>query len=86
MSAVAANSEGKISERKIWKVNGRLAGYVQKWDSLSHVVVLDAGHLVPTDQAVNAQAMIEDWVLEKGLFAHGYDEIHELTPDFEGAI
>lgn len=30
--------------------------------------MLGAGHLVPADQSVNSQAMIEDWVLEKGLF------------------
>ena len=56
------------AERKIWKVNGELAGYVQKWGSLANAVVLGAGHLVPTDQAVNSQALIEDWVLDKGLF------------------
>ncbi|KAG9160235.1 hypothetical protein Leryth_023801 [Lithospermum erythrorhizon] len=57
------------AERKVWKVKGFLAGYVQKWGSLSHVIVSNAGHLVPTDEAVNSQAMIEDWILEKGLFA-----------------
>ncbi|XP_052203634.1 serine carboxypeptidase-like 50 [Diospyros lotus] len=62
------------AERKVWRVNGKLAGYVQKWRSLSHAVVLGAGHLVPTDQAVNSQAMIEDWVLERGVFA---DELGE---------
>ncbi|XP_020201839.1 serine carboxypeptidase-like 50 [Cajanus cajan] len=56
------------AERKIWKVNGGIAGYVQKWKSLTNVVVLGAGHLLPTDKAVNSQAMIEDWVLERGLF------------------
>ncbi|XP_027348303.1 serine carboxypeptidase-like 50 [Abrus precatorius] len=56
------------AERKIWKVNGELAGYVQNWKSLTNVVVLGAGHLLPTDLAVNSQAMIEDWVLERGLF------------------
>ncbi|CAJ1939589.1 unnamed protein product [Sphenostylis stenocarpa] len=56
------------AERKIWKVNGELAGYVQKWKSLTNVVVLGAGHLVPADQPLNSQAMIEDWVLERGLF------------------
>lgn len=56
------------AERKIWKVNGELAGYVQIWKSLTNVVVLGAGHLLPTDQPLNSQAMIEDWVLEKGLF------------------
>ncbi|RWR89078.1 Peptidase S10 [Cinnamomum micranthum f. kanehirae] len=57
-----------IAERKVWKVNGEVSGYVQKWGSLTHAVVGGAGHLVPADQAVSSQAMIEDWVLEKGLF------------------
>lgn len=57
------------AERKVWRVEGKLAGYVQKWKSLSHAVVMNAGHLVPTDQPLNSQVMIEDWVLEKGLFA-----------------
>ncbi|KAF5451024.1 hypothetical protein F2P56_031327 [Juglans regia] len=65
-------SQFLIAERKVWRVNEGLAGYVQKWGNLSHVVVLGAGHLVPTDQALNSQAMIEDWVLERGLF--GYEE------------
>ncbi|KAL8490565.1 hypothetical protein ACS0TY_022544 [Phlomoides rotata] len=38
------------AERKVWRVDGKLAGYVQKSKSLSHVVVMNAGHLVPTDQ------------------------------------
>ncbi|KAI3825106.1 hypothetical protein L1987_06582 [Smallanthus sonchifolius] len=58
------------AERDVWKVNDVLAGYVQKSDNLSHVVVLGAGHFVPTDQEVNSQAMIEDWVLDRGLFAN----------------
>ncbi|XP_022776394.1 serine carboxypeptidase-like 50 [Durio zibethinus] len=57
-----------MADRIIWKVNEDLAGYVQKWGSLTHVVVLGAGHLLPADQALNSQAMIEDWVLEKGQF------------------
>ncbi|XP_047158533.1 serine carboxypeptidase-like 50 [Vigna umbellata] len=56
------------AERKIWKVNGELAGYVQSWNSLTNVVVLGAGHLLPTDQPLRSQAMIEDWVLQKALF------------------
>ncbi|KAK7362563.1 hypothetical protein VNO77_04679 [Canavalia gladiata] len=58
------------AERKIWKVNGELVGYVQKWKSLTNVVVLGGGHLLAADQAVNSQAMIEDWVLGRGLFQH----------------
>ncbi|CAI8587103.1 unnamed protein product [Vicia faba] len=55
-------------EREIWKVNGEVAGYVQKWKSFTNVVVLGGGHLLPSDQPLNSQVMIEDWVLEKGLF------------------
>ncbi|CAJ2633617.1 unnamed protein product [Trifolium pratense] len=58
------------AEREIWKVNGEVAGYVQKWKSFTNVVVLGGGHLLPTDQPSNSQAMIEDWVLEKGLFGN----------------
>ncbi|KAJ9549040.1 hypothetical protein OSB04_021583 [Centaurea solstitialis] len=53
------------AERDVWKVNGELAGYVQKSENLSHVVILGAGHYVPTDQPVNSQAMIEDWILDR---------------------
>ncbi|PQQ20851.1 serine carboxypeptidase-like 50 [Prunus yedoensis var. nudiflora] len=57
--------------RKVWKVNGdELSGYVQKWGSLSHVVISRAGHLVPADQPLNSQAMIEGWILETGLFSN----------------
>ncbi|XP_071693123.1 serine carboxypeptidase-like 50 [Rutidosis leptorrhynchoides] len=58
------------AKRDVWNVNNVLAGYVQKFDNLSHVVVLGAGHFVPTDQGVNSQVMIENWVLDKGLFGN----------------
>lgn len=59
------------ADRKVWKVNGdELSGYVQKWESLSHVVISRAGHLVPADQPLNSQAMIEGWILETGLFSN----------------
>ncbi|MED6137662.1 hypothetical protein PIB30_067039 [Stylosanthes scabra] len=58
------------AERNIWKVNGELAGYVQQWKSLTNVVVLGGGHVVPLDQPVNAQAMIQDWVLQRGTFGN----------------
>ncbi|KAI4357656.1 hypothetical protein L6164_001591 [Bauhinia variegata] len=62
------------ADRKIWEVKGELAGYVQKWKSLTNVVVLGAGHLLPADQALNSQAMIEDWILERGLFGSEQNE------------
>ncbi|MED6226152.1 hypothetical protein PIB30_100669 [Stylosanthes scabra] len=58
------------AERKIWKVNGELAGYVQQWKSLTNVVVLGGGHLLPADQPLNAQTMIQDWVLQRGIFGN----------------
>ncbi|XWS69354.1 hypothetical protein CRYUN_Cryun04dG0172200 [Craigia yunnanensis] len=64
-----------MADRKIWRVNGELAGYVQKWESLTNVVVLGAGHLLPADQALNSQAMIEDWVLENGLYGGELEDI-----------
>ncbi|XP_075635857.1 serine carboxypeptidase-like 50 [Castanea sativa] len=64
-----------MANRKVWRVNGELAGYVQKWGNLSHVVVLGAGHLVPTDQAVSSQAMMEDWILERMLLSHEEKEV-----------
>ncbi|PQQ20852.1 hypothetical protein Pyn_25123 [Prunus yedoensis var. nudiflora] len=58
------------ADRKVWKVRREVAGYVQKWGSLSHVLVSGAGHLLPADQPLRAQAMNEDWVLDKGLFGN----------------
>ncbi|XP_004297368.1 PREDICTED: serine carboxypeptidase-like 50 [Fragaria vesca subsp. vesca] len=63
------------ADRNVWKLGGETAGYVQKWGSLSQVVVSGAGHLLPTDQPLRAQAMIEDWVLDKGLFANVQEDI-----------
>ncbi|KAH9739671.1 serine carboxypeptidase-like 50 [Citrus sinensis] len=59
-----------MAERKAWRVKQALAGYVQKFGNLSNVVVLGAGHLMPADQPLISQTMIEDWVLDKGLFAN----------------
>ncbi|GJM89868.1 hypothetical protein PR202_ga06093 [Eleusine coracana subsp. coracana] len=63
------------AERAVWRLNSigkeeeELAGYVQRSGALSHAVVYGAGHLVPADNGRAAQVMIEDWVLQKGLFA-----------------
>lgn len=66
----AGLGEFLAAERRVWRRNGEeLAGYVQSYGSLTHVVVLGAGHLVPADQSLNSQAMIENWVMEKRLFS-----------------
>ncbi|KAG0504912.1 hypothetical protein M758_N010900 [Ceratodon purpureus] len=53
------------SKRSVWKENGKLAGYVRTHENLSHVVIAQAGHLVPTDQNFRAQRMIEAWIYGK---------------------
>jgi vitellogenic carboxypeptidase-like protein len=73
-----------MAERKAWKVKGVLAGYVQKWGSFSNTAVLEAGHLVPTDQAVHSPAMTEDWVLDKGVFA--IEQGEDSASDFRAAV
>nr|PNR52879.1 hypothetical protein PHYPA_009254 [Physcomitrium patens] len=50
------------SEREIWRVGRKLAGYWRRWKNLSHVVVQGAGHQVPYDQPIFAQDMIERWI------------------------
>jgi len=50
------------SERRVWKVSNKLAGYVRSHSNLTHVVVVGAGHLVPADQNLHSQIMIESWV------------------------
>eukprot|EP00250_Pteridium_aquilinum_P020198 c24738_g1_i1 orf=77-1423(+) len=55
------------SERKVWKENNVMAGYVRSYGSLTHVVISNAGHLVPADQAYASQRMIEGWVSGQGI-------------------
>lgn len=50
------------SERRVWKVSSKLAGYVRSHSNLTHVVVVGSGHLVPADQNLHSQIMIESWV------------------------
>eukprot|EP00246_Nothoceros_aenigmaticus_P018268 TRINITY_DN9491_c0_g1_i1.p1 TRINITY_DN9491_c0_g1~~TRINITY_DN9491_c0_g1_i1.p1 ORF type:complete len:463 (+),score=50.57 TRINITY_DN9491_c0_g1_i1:25-1389(+) len=50
------------ADRKIWKVEGDLAGYWRTFDTLTHVVVAGAGHQVPADQGLFAQRMVETWL------------------------
>ncbi|XP_052137102.1 serine carboxypeptidase-like 50 [Oryza glaberrima] len=60
------------ADRAVWRIGEELAGYVQRSGPLSHVVVYGAGHLVLADNGRAAQEMIEDWVLQVGLFGrHG---------------
>ncbi|BDA47762.1 probable serine carboxypeptidase CPVL [Coccomyxa sp. Obi] len=42
--------------------HGRVVGYWREHSTLAHVVIRNAGHMVPHDQPLVAQAMIEQWV------------------------
>lgn len=55
------------SDRKVWKENNVVAGYVRSYSSLTHVVISNAGHLVPADQEYHSQRMIEGWVSGEGI-------------------
>ncbi|KAG0487751.1 hypothetical protein HPP92_009846 [Vanilla planifolia] len=56
------------AERRVWRLEGEVAGYVQSWGNLTQVVISGAGHLAPADQGQSTQAMIEGWVLKTGEF------------------
>ncbi|KAK0162941.1 hypothetical protein PV327_006667 [Microctonus hyperodae] len=42
--------EYKNATRKIWRVNGEIAGYAKTVRNLTEVIVRNAGHMVPADQ------------------------------------
>ncbi|KAJ7530770.1 hypothetical protein O6H91_14G018300 [Diphasiastrum complanatum] len=50
------------TQRSLWWVGKTLAGYWRSFDTLSHVVVVGAGHQVPADQGLTSQHMIEKWI------------------------
>ena len=35
---------------------GRVLGYWKEWDTLTHVVIRNAGHMVPRDDPLTSQA------------------------------
>uniref|UniRef100_A0ACD5T6T8 Uncharacterized protein n=1 Tax=Avena sativa TaxID=4498 RepID=A0ACD5T6T8_AVESA len=64
------------AKRAVWRIAGRepegeLAGYVQSHGALAHVVVHGAGHFVPAGNGRAAQAMIEGWISQTGIFVAG---------------
>lgn len=46
----SGKSAFRAARRWVWKVEGRRAGYVKQAKTLRHIVVLNAGHMVPRDQ------------------------------------
>ncbi|XP_014247095.1 venom serine carboxypeptidase-like [Cimex lectularius] len=57
--------EFKQAKRKLWKVNGELAGYSKTAKGLTQVLVRDAGHMVPMDQPLWALDLISRFTYNK---------------------
>ncbi|CAG9334923.1 unnamed protein product [Blepharisma stoltei] len=54
------------SPRKIWRVNGQIAGYANSFGNLSFVIVLRAGHMVPHDQPQNGRDLVYRFINNEG--------------------
>ncbi|KAL7633476.1 UNVERIFIED_CONTAM: hypothetical protein RMT77_016009 [Armadillidium vulgare] len=52
----------EIEERRMWYVNGQIAGYVQKFELLDFVTIRGSGHMVPSDKPAEALHMISAFV------------------------
>ena len=54
-----------MTPRKIWKVEGEVAGYARKAKNLIQLMVRNAGHILPYDQPKWAFDMIQRFVTGK---------------------
>lgn len=54
------------SSKIFWKVNKQLAGYVQKYESLTYVFVINAGHMVTHYQPLAARDMVYRFIKKQG--------------------
>ncbi|KAG7376524.1 hypothetical protein PHYPSEUDO_013219 [Phytophthora pseudosyringae] len=52
----------RVAKRQPWMVDGHVAGLVKSAGNMSYVVVLNSGHLVPTDQPEAALDMMRRFV------------------------
>lgn len=55
--------------KRAWRVNGELAGYYRVAGRLMHVVVMDAGHMVPEDQPEHSFRLIRHFLNDEDLKA-----------------
>lgn len=53
------------ADRQSFIVNGTLAGYVKKVDNFIDAVILNAGHMVPTDQPIAAFELIDRFINDR---------------------
>ena len=50
------------AEKEVWVVQGQIAGYARGYESLTQLVVLKAGHMVPLDQLTNSLDMVNRFI------------------------
>lgn len=55
-------NEYRDAERMAFMVNGTLAGYIKKASNFAEVVILNAGHMVPTDQPQASLELLERFI------------------------
>ena len=51
-----------INESKPWKVNGRVAGYVKRYEGITFTTVTGAGHSVPVDKPLAALNIFKELI------------------------
>ncbi|KAJ3324207.1 hypothetical protein HDV06_000246 [Boothiomyces sp. JEL0866] len=51
------------AERRIWKEDGGVAGYIKEYQNLVRVEILGAGHYAPEDQPLLTKQMVEKYLL-----------------------
>jgi len=54
-----------VAEKKVWRVDGEVAGFYKSAANLVYVMVRNAGHMVPTSQPMNALNLIDMCVKKK---------------------
>jgi vitellogenic carboxypeptidase-like protein len=50
------------AKKQVWSVGGQVAGYARSFSSLTQLIVIGAGHLVPYNQPKNSQDMIARFI------------------------
>ncbi|CAI5731938.1 unnamed protein product [Peronospora destructor] len=58
----------RVAKRQPWIVDGRVAGLVKTAGNMSYVVVLNSGHLVPTDQPEASLDMMRRFINNEPFF------------------
>ncbi|KAF4029780.1 Serine carboxypeptidase [Phytophthora infestans] len=58
----------RVAKRQPWMVDGKVAGLVKSAGNMSYVVVLNSGHLVPTDQPEASLDMMRRFVNNEPFF------------------